>query len=1334
MGNIQNDYQSEGGAIYFKGNGIVSDCIFTHNIVKGYGGAIHFAGDGTVKDSIFTDNSAVYRYYDKIYEVYIIEGWGGAIYFDGNGIVTDCILTSNTAGVSGGAIYFKGKGVVTDCILTGNTARKSDGGGCGGGAIYFSKNSTVSNCNFISNNASWIGGAICSDDECTVNNCNFTGNNAEESSGGAIHFKSNGVVIDCILTGNTARKSVGGAIYVEGDSIITNCNFTDNAGKYDSAIGSNGVGNVSDCIFINNTAPNGNVVSFSFGGTLNDCIFNANIASTVIYLRNGNASDCIFNANMGRVIQFYYAGTVKNCIFTDNVVKSYGGAIYFRDNGIASNCTFTGNRAIEYGGAIYFRGNGIASNCTFLCNTAGESGGAILFENDGNASDCIFIDNTAGESGGAIYFNSYGSGIVNDCIFVGNGAVEYDDIYGNAIYGDSCSINDNWWGSNNPDWDSLISGYATKASSYIVLNGVLNPKTVPLGSKVELNYTFYKNGTRDIVAIPIRQIELSSDDGHLDDTSGYLVDGKFSTKYSSNVVGTYIITAKVDNEEIQIPVEVINPVPKENLSIEASAEPITIGGDATIVVTGLKDATGEITVTIGSDKWNGRINGGRANVIVNGLKDNVVASVNYGGDDKYNPAKTSVNIIVLPDIDVIISAPEVVKYYNGSERFVVTLMDSGSNPLPNQQISIIINGSEFRRITNGEGQASIAINLNSGFYEVLVKYEVINVTSSITILPTVYGNDVVKIYKNDVQYYATFLDSEGNYLPKGTTVTFNLDNNFYSQTIIDNKGSAKLDINNKPGKYLITAMNPVTEENSVNSITVIPTIIENQDTVTYYNESKKFSVKVLDSKGNVASGQKVKFTIGNTTYESTSDFKGQAFLNVILQPGTYIVTTTYGDLEINNTIYILPTISDNDMQVSSPNIDEGEKEIIEVILPYDATGKVSVAINSKEYSANVNKGKSNIIISYLKYGTYNIDVIYSGDSQYNSVKCKTSFIVNKTIDLSVPDVSKFYGGSERLFVTLKDKNGQPISNAEIKITINSQIYIRTTNNNGQASMAINLNGGIYNVTTDYGGVKVNSIITIVPTIMAKDLTKIFRNGTQYQGTFTDSQGNLLKNVVVKFNINGVFYTRTTDEMGIAKMNINLNPDTYILTATNTVTGENRGTNITVLSNIFENHDLTKYYKNTSHYIIRLLDDKGKPVGAGVSVEFNINGVFYTRSSNATGHVKMNVNLNPGTYIITANYKGLMTSNTITVKPILQSKDLNMKYGDGSKFELKLLDGQGRPFAGQKITFNINGVFYDRNTDVNGVARLNINLMAGQYIITSMYSNGAATSNKVTISS
>ena len=138
------------------------------------------------------------------------------------------------------------------------------------------------------------------------------------------------------------------------------------------------------------------------------------------------------------------------------------------------------------------------------------------------------------------------------------------------------------------------------------------------------------------------------------------------------------------------------------------------------------------------------------------------------------------------------------------------------------------------------------------------------------------------------------------------------------------------------------------------------------------------------------------------------------------------------------------------------------------------------------------------------------------------------------------------------------------------------------------------------------------------------------------------------------------------------------------------------------------------------------------MGAGVNGTININGVFYTRKTNSSGYINLNINLAPGTYIATLNYNTLMASSTVKVLPILSAENIEMKYKDGSEFKAKLLDGQGNPYPNQKITFNINGVFYDRPTDENGTARLIINLIPGEYIITSMYENGASISNKIRI--
>ena len=54
----------------------------------------------------------------------------------------------------------------------------------------------------------------------------------------------------------------------------------------------------------------------------------------------------------------------------------------------------------------------------------------------------------------------------------------------------------------------------------------------------------------------------------------------------------------------------------------------------------------------------------------------------------------------------------------------------------------------------------------------------------------------------------------------------------------------------------------------------------------------------------------------------------------------------------------------------------------------------------------------------------------------------------------------------------------------------------------------------------------------------------------------------------------------------------------------------------------------------------------------------------------------------------------------------------MYYLDGSKFIAKLVDVNGTPIADATVKFIINGVTYERITDANGTASLNIKLLDG----------------------
>ena len=243
------------------------------------------------------------------------------------------------------------------------------------------------------------------------------------------------------------------------------------------------------------------------------------------------------------------------------------------------------------------------------------------------------------------------------------------------------------------------------------------------------------------------------------------------------------------------------------------------------------------------------------------------------------------------------------------------------------------------------------------------------------------------------------------------------------------------------------------------------------------------------------------------------------------------------------------------------------------------------------------------------------------------------------------------------------------------------------------------------------------------TIFTNDLVKIYKNESQFHAFVLGA------NQKVIFEINGINYTRMTNEYGIATMNINLRPGNYVIRTTfNGTTVENT---IKVLPTLIA-ENLVKYFRNESQFYISLIDGAGNAV-TRAKIAMNINGVFYNRTTNENGTAKLNINLRAGTYILTAvdPLTGLMLSYNITVLPTLTAEDINMTYLDGTKFKAKLVDGKGKAVSGVYITFNINGVFYNRTTDESGIAMLNIILMPGEYIITSQYGQ-AITSNKITI--
>ena len=418
-------------------------------------------------------------------------------------------------------------------------------------------------------------------------------------------------------------------------------------------------------------------------------------------------------------------------------------------------------------------------------------------------------------------------------------------------------------------------------------------------------------------------------------------------------------------------------------------------------------------------------------------------------------------------------------------------------------------------------------------------------------------------------------------------------------------------------------------------------------------------------------------------------------------------------------------------------IDKDYRDItVNVNLSEKLDGNLTVLVNNTPYTLSYTNGTGSLILKNLTYGNYTISAVFTKDN-YQTVNVSENVEINsiKTV-LEAENVVMYYKDGTRFAVVLKDINGNPLANMDVIISINGRNYVKQSDENGTASLGLNLESKNYTVVTTFGGnskyfgTRSNNTVSILSTLLSKDIVKYYRNGTQFYATVLDFKGNPLANTTVMFNINGVFYNKTTDENGTAKLNIWLRPGKYIITIFNLVTGEQAGNNVTVLSKIVENYDLVKYYKNASKFSVKILDSQGYPV-EGTIVTFNINGVFYYKETDSNGIASLAINLRPGKYVITTMYGQYDVGNNVTVLPTLQTSDLKMKYLDGSAFNARVVDGQGNPLANQIVKFNVNGVFYNKVTNDEGIASLNIRLMKGEYIITSIY-NGFETGNTIKI--
>ena len=810
-----------------------------------------------------------------------------------------------------------------------------------------------------------------------------------------------------------------------------------------------------------------------------------------------------------------------------------------------------------------------------------------------------------------------------------------------------------------------VTGLASASGSWALVSGI----EVQNGNAKIYNNTIYTYNMGDyspenyMYGISYAQFMYGDRSFDIRDNRIY-VDGHYAVSFinvdGSNVTGNLLITRDLGGDaavEIKAGknnvVENNYPRSSDLIFNITSEEPGKILIDVTID----KKATGNIAVIVDGDKYDVAIVNGSAKLTLSDLPAGVYyIEAKYDGNsivtESYNSTKFTIDLI---DSSIAVEAKNI---KCGEEAVITATVTDGATGT----VTFFVNGKTYVvDITDSVATLKIA-DLTTGDYPVFAyyngdKYYKTSYNSTTFNVAKLASTTTVNV--SDIKVGEDAVISIA--VPEITSgvVSVTVGDAIYNVAVVDGKGSLTLS-GLASGSYDVVAKFNgddkylASEDSAKFNVTKLASTIDIAVDNIKVGEDAVIGVALPED----ATGEVI-ISVNGKNYTVMTKY-GMASVTISdLANGTYSVDVFYNGDDIyapikNSTAFTVSKVSDYNMTVDIADIIKGENATITVSVPEDGTGNVIVTINGTDYKGTVVNGTAKVIIPGLDEGTYKVVTFYTGDNKYDSMIVNGTITVNKNTKttLTMDNLVKYFNGPQKLMAKLVDGFGNPIANATVYFTINGGVYARITDENGTASIAIRLLPGeykasaLFNGTKDHDKATANATVTVKSTIFGNDTTLYFRNGTQYMAKFLDSDGKALANTDVKFNINGVFYTRVTDENGIARLNIRLDPASYIITAYNPVTGEQKANNITVLPRIIAK-DLSMKYLDGSTFNAALVDGQGKAI-SGVNITFNINGVFYHRTTNADGVTKLNIRLMPGEYIITSMYDECWASNKIII--------------------------------------------------------------------------------------
>ena len=291
-------------------------------------------------------------------------------------------------------------------------------------------------------------------------------------------------------------------------------------------------------------------------------------------------------------------------------------------------------------------------------------------------------------------------------------------------------------------------------------------------------------------------------------------------------------------------------------------------------------------------------------------------------------------------------------------------------------------------------------------------------------------------------------------------------------------------------------------------------------------------------------------------------------------------------------------------------------------------------------------GKATIHLN-LETSRYTILVGFKGDDLYTmSATAVREIIVKPSIYL--PELDTYALNSDYKF-DLLDRNGNPLNNTNVTITVNDNKYSIRSDENGTATFMIPYSSGDFTVSVlnpDTNESLSQDIHVLKRITKNSDMSFYYGKAPYFKVRVCDDNGNFVSGLKVKVTVGGKSYDVKTDKNGYASLKINLASGKY------TIKCEYKGfrvsNKITVKPTLITKDKKAKKAK-TVKFTAKLLNKDGK-VLKGKKIRFKIKGKSYTAKTNKKGIATIKIkNLKVGTYKIVSSYGKLKSTSKITIK-------------------------------------------------------------------------------------